>query len=126
MVLGQDGQLIGANLVSKVSVRGDAIGTHDDLGDHPMRHHETSHSISNKMEWNTCGHEFQSRQSCSLKVRPRLEGNDLNLPALLERFVDRAERCTISIGRKGTGIANGHDGISVFEQFGAVLRSVSY
>src|SRR5450756_1974268 len=125
MVLGQDGQLVGPNLVGKVSVRGNAVGTHDDLGDHPMRHHEASHSVSNKMERDTCGHEFQSRQSCSLKVRPRLEGNDLNLPALLERFVDRTKRGAISIGRKSAGIADGHDGISVFEQFGTCLLYTS-
>src|SRR5450756_2956671 len=87
-----------------------------------MRHHEASHSVSNKMERNTCGHEFQSCQSCSLKVRPRLEGNDLKFPALLERFVDRAERCAIPIGRKSAGIADGHDGISVLKQFGTILR----
>src|SRR5450759_3169350 len=122
VVLGQDRQLVGPNLVGEVTVRGDAIGAYDDLGDHSMRHHKAGHSVSNKMERYTCGHEFQSCQACSLKVRPRLESNDLDLPALLERFVDRTKRCTISIGRKSAGIADGHDGISVFEQFGTVLR----
>src|SRR5450756_681400 len=87
-----------------------------------MRHHEAGHSVSDEMERDTRGHEFQSRQSGSLEVRPRLEGNDLDLPALPERFVDGTKRRTISIGRKSAGIADRQDGVSVFEQFGTVLR----
>ena len=70
VVFGEDGQLVGADLVGRVAVGGNAVGADDDGLDARLAHGRRRHRVADQRRRNLLVDELEGCQPRALIVRP--------------------------------------------------------
>jgi hypothetical protein len=101
----RDREGIGADLVRRVAVRGDAVGTDDDEIDLAVLHQARGGAVDEHRHRNSGAAELPRGETAALQQWARLVGVDFDFLALLRGDVDRGERGSKAAGRQRTGVA---------------------
>ena len=67
MLVRENGDRIGANLVRGVAIGGDAVGAHDRRLDSALRHHDASHVVADERGRNAVFHQLPGGQPGALQ-----------------------------------------------------------
>jgi hypothetical protein len=116
VLLGQDGHVVGADLVGEVAVGGDAVRAHDNGLDLAGAHQAGGHVVADDGGGNAVGHQLPRREPRALQKGPRLVGVDVDLFALLHGSADHAQRRAVAAGGQCAGVAVGQHAAFVRQQ----------
>ena len=105
MLLGQDCNGVGSNLVGHVAISGDAVCAHNYRVNLALLHHRARHAVRDNGGGNTVLVQLPSREARALKERTSLIGKDANLLALLNGGANHAQRGAVSTGSQRAGVA---------------------
>src|SRR6185369_11972004 len=78
VVLGQDGQAVGADLVGHVALGGDAVRAHDDHLDLARLHQRGGRAVGDEGVGDLGVLQLEGRQTGALQVGPGLVGEDVD------------------------------------------------
>src|SRR6266702_4287531 len=107
--LGEDGDLVGADLVGGVAVGRDAVGAGDDGSNLSGLEEVTDHVVGDERKRNATFVELPGREARALKIGSSFRNKDVQLSALLEGDADNAERRADAARGERAGVALGHD-----------------
>ena len=110
VLLGEDGDAVGADLVGGVAVGGDAVGADDDGLDAALGHERGGHVVAEDGGGNVVFHELPGGKARALEVGAGLVGEDGEVVAALHGGADDAEGRAVAAGGEGAGVAVGEDG----------------
>ena len=110
VLLGEDGDRVGADLVGDVAVGGDAVGADDDGLDLALAHQRAGHVVAEDGGGDVVVQQLPRGEAGALQVGAGLVGVDVDLVAALDGGADDAERGAVAAGGEGTGVAVGQDG----------------
>ena len=116
VLFGQDGDVVGADLVGKVAVGGDAVRAYDDGLDAAGTHQAGGHVVADDGGGDAVGHQFPRGKARALQKRPRLVGVDVNALALFDRGADDAERGAVAASGQRAGVAVGEHAAFIRQQ----------
>lgn len=105
MVLGEDGEHVGADFVCGVAVGGDTVCTCYNEINFPSTHERGGGTIGDALKWNMVVEELVSGESESLLARASFAGIDMFDFALLVGSTDDAEGSSVSGGCERSGVA---------------------
>ena len=120
VLLGEDGDAVGADLVGDVAVGGDAVGADDDGLDLALAHEAAGHVVADDRDGDAVLHQLPGGEARALEEGAGLVGVDVDLVAALDGGADDAERGAVAAGGEGAGVAVGEDGAFLREERCAV------
>src|SRR6266702_3469063 len=123
--LGEDGDLVGADLVCGVAVGRDAVGAGDDGSNLSGLEEVTDHVVGDERKRNATFVELPGREARALKIGSSFRNKDVQLSALLEGDADNAERRADAARGERAGVALGHDLAFTRHEFRAVAADGS-
>jgi len=106
----EDGDAVGADLVSDIAVGGDAVGADDDGLDAALMHEGGGHVIAEDGGGDVVLHELPCSEASALQEGAGLVGEDVDLVAVLDGGADDAEGSTVAAGGEGASVAVGEHG----------------
>ena len=107
VLLGQNSDRIGADLVGHVAVGGDAVCAHDHGLDAALTHEAGGHVVAEDGGGNAVGHQLPGGEARALQEGTGFVGEDVNLLAALDGSADHAQGCPVAAGGEGSGVAVG-------------------
>ena len=109
VVLGGDGEVVGADLVGGVAVVGDSIGAHDDGVDFPFGHERRRRGVADEGAGHLLEGDLVRGEPGALVVGPCFVAVDVFQAVCLAKSADDAERGSEARGCEGSGVAVGED-----------------
>src|SRR5690606_37094470 len=73
------GKIVSSDLVGKISIYGNAVGTDKDFLNFTLDHDRGRHVIANESEWDFTLAELPGCESCTLIKRPRFIDKNVNV-----------------------------------------------
>ena len=111
VLLGEDGDAVGADLVGGVAVGGDAVGADDDGLDAALAHEGSGHVVAEDGGGDVVLHELPGGEAGALEVGAGLVGEDVDgCGRVLDGRADDAEGGAVAAGGERAGVAVGEDG----------------
>lgn len=110
MVVGQNGEHIGADFVGRVSICGDAVGPGDDEVDFPGSEKAGGGGIGDGVEGDAVFEEFPGGELEALLAGAGFAGVDVLDLALGMGGADDAKSSTVTRSSEGASVADGQDG----------------
>jgi hypothetical protein len=117
---GEDGDVIGADLVGDVSVGGDAVGADDDGLDLALAHEAGGHVVAEHGGGDAVVHQLPRSETRALEEGAGFVGVDVDIVAALDGGADDAEGAAVAAGGECSGIAVSEHGAG----FGHEARAV--
>ncbi len=116
VLLCEDGDAVGADLVGDVTVGGDAVGSDDDGLNAALVHEGGGHVVAEDGGGDVVLHELPCGEAGALKEGTGLVGEDVDLVAVLDGGTDDAEGSAVAAGGEGAGVAVGENGAFLWEE----------
>src|SRR5271157_1360971 len=107
--LGQDGNLIGADFIGGVAIRGDAVRTSDNGADFAGFQEVADHVVRDQGEGNAAAVKFPGSEPRALQIGAGLRNQNVQFVTLLESDADDPQRGANSSGGQGARVALRHD-----------------
>ena len=121
MRFGEDSDIVSANLVRCVAIRGDSVRADDNALDFALFHHLRCHVITDERHVDAGLHQFPCRQARALQEGTRLIGEDVDvLPCFVCAEHDGQRRAIIGC-RQAASVAMRQNRVVFFQQRHAVL-----
>ena len=117
---GEHGHAVRADLVRRVSVGGDAVGSHDHGVHLSFSHEACGHVVADERAGNARARQLPRREARALPHRARLVGVHALDLALLGRGVYHAERRAVERRRQASGVAVREHAAALPQQRGSV------
>src|SRR6185436_11704080 len=95
-----------SNFVSRVSIRGDAVGTDDYAGDFSQGHERGSSAVGDAFERDSLLHQLPSGKAKSLLSRSRLARVDMYVFAFGVSGPNDSKRGAVASGGESSCVAN--------------------
>ena len=114
-MLCQQGNAIGADLVGRVAVGGNAVGPHHHRLHKPLAHEERAGIVAGDGNGDIVLVQFPGREARALEEGPRFIGNNLDAFALLHSAANNPKRRAIARSGQSASIAVGEHGVAVFQ-----------
>ncbi len=105
MGAGQHRDTLRANLVGRVAVSRDAVGSRDHSLHLARLHHMAGHVVANQRAVDISEHKFERRKPCTLQQRPSFVDPHPWLLTPAGEFKDYRQRCAITTGGQRARIA---------------------
>ncbi len=103
--LGQNGDVVSADLVGEVAVGSDAVCADDNGLDSAGAHEAGGHVVADDGRGNAVGHQLPCGEARALQKGARLVGVDVNVLALLDGGANDTERGSVAAGGQCAGVA---------------------
>ena len=116
---GEDGDLVGADLVGGVAVSGDAVRAGDDRADFYGLQEVSNHIIGDKREGDAAFVQFPGGEARALEVGPSFGDEDVEFFALFKGNTDDAEGGADAASGERASVALGHDVAFAGHEFSA-------
>ncbi len=116
MGTGQQGHAVGADLVGRVAIGRDPVGSDDDFLDLAFPHHLRGHVVADQGDRDSTPLQLPGGQPGSLKKRPCFVGEDAQVLSLLMGREYHGERCAIVRRGQAAGVAVGQDAFTRLDQ----------
>ncbi len=117
---GEDGDVVGADLVGDVSVGGDAVCADDDGLDLALAHEAGGHVVAEHGGGDAVVHQLPRGEARALEEGAGFVGVDVERVAALDGGADDAEGAAVAAGGEGSGIAVGEHGAGFGHEAGSV------
>jgi glutamate carboxypeptidase len=107
VLLGQDSDAVGADLVGHIAIGGHPVGADDDGLDLALAHEAGCHVVAQDGGGDAVVHHLPGGEARALQERPRLIRVDVQLVAAFHGRADHSQGHAITAGGKGPGVAVG-------------------
>src|SRR5579875_2312603 len=120
MLFGQNGNIVGSNLIGNIAICGDAVGSDNYRLDFTLSHETGGHIVTDYCRRDPVVQQLPGREARSLQERTGLIGKNVDFFPLLDSSTNDSKRCAISTGSQRTGVAVGQDPAFGGQQSGPV------
>lgn len=121
VVLGDNSEGVGTDLVGEVSIGGNTISADEDALDLSLLHQVSSHVIANDSVRDALLLKFEGRKASSLKQRTSLINVDVNLLSLAMSRTNDSQSSTNSNGGERTSVAVRQDVITILNERSSIF-----